>query len=109
MLGSPGPVTFTSGWSFSSGFLTLRLLGNWLWLKRMAMGGKVWVSWMAKLEAQVQFSNSIPDYQVEGCLAMSSGPDIHNFSQATKKESLLCVTEVGVLMSSFVHGHMVEI
>ena len=43
MLGSSGPGTFTSGWSSSSGLL--RLLGDWLWMNRRAMGREVWFSW----------------------------------------------------------------
>ena len=60
VLGSSGPVTFTSGWSSSSGLL--RLLGDWFWMmSRRAMSRQVWVSWVAKLEAQVQFCKSILD------------------------------------------------
>ena len=69
------------------------------------MGKNVGVSWMAKLEAQVQFCKSIVYCQVEGCLAISSGPDINNFSEAAEKESLLRTAKVGVLRHLLLGSH----
>ena len=62
------------------------------------MRGNVTVGacWVSKLKAQVKLSASVFNLEIKTCLAITSGPDLHNFVEAAEEECLLCVAEGGV-------------
>ena len=56
---------------------------------------KVWIGRTTQLKSEIECCGTILDIEVEGCLAVSPGPDMYNFSEATEKESLLGAVEGG--------------
>ena len=49
------------------------------------------VTWVAQLEIEAELSHSITNVEVEFSLAKASGPDFHNFIEATQKEGFFCI------------------
>ena len=56
---------------------------------------KVWICGMTQLKSKIECCRPILDIEVEGCLAVSPGPDMYNLFEATEKESLLGAVKGG--------------